>query len=260
MQNVIPQGWIKCLLSEYAKIVGGGTPSTKNDQYWSGTIPWITSADIVDVNTIKPKRFITKDAISNSVTSLIPKNNVIFVSRVGLGKVAINRFPLCISQDSQGIIFDKNVFNLVYLANCLSMLAQKFVHQNQGTAIKGILKDDLATLEILCPPLLEQKLIAEIISTWDRAIETLGNLIDAKSNRFSWLLKTLTMPPSGRHGWKKILLGDIGEIIKGKGIMRKDIVEKGIPCIRYADLYTKYDFVVREIDSFVAAKAASSAQ
>lgn len=179
MQNVIPRGWTMCVLSKYARIVSGGTPSTKNDQYWSGAIPWITSADIVDVNTIKPKRFITEEAIRHSATNFIPKDNIILVSRVGLGKVAINRFPLCISQDSQGIIFDKKVFNLVYLANCLSILAQKFVYQNQGTAIKGILKDDLEALEVICPPLLEQKKIAEVISTWDRAIETSSKLITA---------------------------------------------------------------------------------
>jgi type I restriction enzyme S subunit len=98
---------------------------------------------------------------------------------------------LCISQDSQGIIFDKKVFNLVYLANCLSILALKFVHQNQGTAIKGILKDDLEALEILCPPLSEQNKIAEILSTWDRAIETLDKLIEAKNRLKKGLMQKL---------------------------------------------------------------------
>ena len=35
------------------KIVGGGTPSTENPDYWQGHIPWITSADIVSYKTIK---------------------------------------------------------------------------------------------------------------------------------------------------------------------------------------------------------------
>ena len=215
-KSKVPAGWIKCVLSEHSQIVSGGTPSTKNTEFWSGKIPWITSADIENVNTIKPKRYISESAIKNSTTNLIPKNNIVFVSRVGLGKVAINRFDLCISQDSQGIIFDKNTFDIVYLANYLNVLSQRFIHLNQGSAIKGILKEDLASLGILCPPLTEQKKIAEILSTWDQAIETLDKLIEAKTLLKKGLLQKLLTGnirlKGFRDKWVETKLGDIAYI------------------------------------------------
>ena len=58
-------------------ILSGGTPSTKNKEYWQGDIPWITSADIVDIRTAKPRKHITEKAIRESATNLIIKGNVI---------------------------------------------------------------------------------------------------------------------------------------------------------------------------------------
>ena len=52
-------------------------------------------------------------------------------------------------------------------------------------------------------------------------------------------------------GWNTIRLGDIAEIIKGKGVSKSDIVEGGtIPCIRYAELYTTYEDVIRRVVSY----------
>ena len=47
-------------------ILSGGTPSTKNEEYWKGDIPWITSADIVDIKTATPRKYITEQAIRES--------------------------------------------------------------------------------------------------------------------------------------------------------------------------------------------------
>ena len=63
-------------------ILSGGTPSTKNEEYWKGDIPWITSADIVDIKTATPRKYITEQAIRESATNLIKEGNVIVVTRV----------------------------------------------------------------------------------------------------------------------------------------------------------------------------------
>jgi hypothetical protein len=54
-------------------ILSGGTPSTANEDYWSGDIPWITSADIVDINTIAVRKHISREGLTNSATNLILK-------------------------------------------------------------------------------------------------------------------------------------------------------------------------------------------
>lgn len=116
-------------------IIGGGTPSTARDDYWQGDIPWITSADIVDIKTALPRKYITETAIKESATNLIEKGNFIVVTRVGLGKIFANDFDVCISQDSQGLIIKEGV-DANYLVWILRDKVQKFKISNQGSTIQ----------------------------------------------------------------------------------------------------------------------------
>jgi len=49
--------------------------------------------------------------------------------------------------------------------------------------------------------------------------------------------------------WEVVKLGDIATFYKGKGISKKDISEYGTPCIRYGELYTKYDEKIQDVFS-----------
>ena len=113
-------------------ILSGGTPSTKNEEYWKGDIPWITSADIVDIKTATPRKYITEQAIRESATNLIKEGNVIVVTRVGLGKLFRNDFDVCISQDSQGLIVSNGV-NADYLTYVLKERVENFKKISQGS-------------------------------------------------------------------------------------------------------------------------------
>ena len=95
------------------------------------------------------------------------------VSRVGVGKIAVNTVQICTSQDFQSITNSKGCFDANFLANLLTIEIQKFLQVNQGSFIKGFLKNDLENLAINLPPLPEQTAIAQILTTADQEIETL---------------------------------------------------------------------------------------
>ena len=153
-----------------SKILSGGTPSTKIAEYWDGDIPWITSADIVDLRTAEPRRYITDKAIRNSATNIIAKGNVIVVTRVGLGKLFRNSFEVCISQDSQGLIL-KEIVIPDFLVYVLKERVEEFKETSQGSTIQGVTKKQLASIRIPLPPLEVQKeIVAEIVG-YQKAIE-----------------------------------------------------------------------------------------
>ena len=159
-------------------ILSGGTPSTKNEEYWKGDIPWITSADIVNIKTAKPRKHITKEAIKKSATNLIPKGNLIVVTRVGLGKLFRNNFDVCISQDSQGLIV-KDIVNSKYLVYVLKDKVLNFKKISQGSTIQGVTKSQLAEIEIPLPPLeVQQEIVAEI-EGYQRVIDGARAVIDS---------------------------------------------------------------------------------
>ena len=130
--------WTELKVSDaFEAILGGGTPK-KNQNYWSGTIPWISSSDVPEdsISRINISRFITEDAISNSATKQIPKGSVLVVSRVGVGKVAIAPVDLCTSQDFTNLIGCKG--DPYFYAYSLSALMKRKSSSVQGSAIKGI--------------------------------------------------------------------------------------------------------------------------
>ena len=151
-------------------ILSGGTPSTKNEKYWKGDIPWITSADIVDIKTAKPRKHITKEAIKESATNLIPKGNLIVVTRVGLGKLFRNDFDVCISQDSQGLII-KDEINADYLVYVLKDRVENFKKVSQGSTIQGVTKKQLSEIQFPLPPLEVQKKIVDEIKGYQKVID-----------------------------------------------------------------------------------------
>ena len=172
------------------KIVGGGTPSTENPDYWQGHIPWITSADIVSYKTIKYRKYITDQALDNSATNLIPKNNIIVVTRVSLGKAVRNDIDVCISQDSQGLILKKIIYP-DFLINFLIEKIKIFKSTSQGSTIKGITKRQLADIKIPLPSLTEQKVIASLLEKAQEEIDILKQLAEQYRTQKRGLMQKL---------------------------------------------------------------------
>ena len=125
--SAIPENWVATDVQDVFHIVGGGTPSTAVPEYWSGSVPWITSADIDEDHHVTPHRFVTEDAISNSATNKVPSGSVIVVTRVGLGKVGIAPSDICFSQDSQALIFNQSLLDSQYVLFFMSQAASSLV-------------------------------------------------------------------------------------------------------------------------------------
>ena len=94
-------------LGSLCQFISGGTPRRNVARYYEGDIPWITSTDIVDDKVTKPRYYITEEALESSATNIVPKRNILLVTRTGVGKVAITDTDICISQDFTGLLPDK---------------------------------------------------------------------------------------------------------------------------------------------------------
>ena len=169
-------------------ILSGGTPSTKNEEYWKGDIPWITSADIVDLKTAKPRKYITEAAIRESATNLIPKGNLIVVTRVGLGKLFRNDFDVCISQDSQGLIIKEDV-NADFLVYMLKDRVENFKRTSRGSTIQGVTKRQLSELKVPLPPLEVQREIVAEVASCQHKIKKYESAIDDEKRKIEDAIK-----------------------------------------------------------------------
>jgi type I restriction enzyme S subunit len=164
------EDWEVKKLGEVGKFIGGGTPSSEIEAYWNGKVPWISSSDIKEnvINKIDITRFISENAIKNSATKLIPANSILVISRVGVGKFAINEVPLCTSQDFTNLIVKDS--NSYFLAYYFLASANRFKKISQGTSIKGFTMSDMKKMKFQIPQLEEQQKIANFLSSIDERI------------------------------------------------------------------------------------------
>ena len=52
--------------------------------------------------------------------------------------------------------------------------------------------------------------------------------------------------------WQTSTLGRLGKFFKGSGGTKEDEVEDGTPCVRYGDLYTQHQYLIRETRSGIS--------
>ena len=115
--------WPTRTLGQIATITGGSTPSRTQEEYWNGSILWLTPTDlpmpgkgIADVSDTSGK--ITEEGLAAISAQLLPVGTVLFSSRATIGKLGISRVPLATNQGFANFI-PKKFVDAKYLAYCL---------------------------------------------------------------------------------------------------------------------------------------------
>ena len=223
-------GWAVPKLGSIGAFTGGGTPSKEKAAYWAGANPWVSSSDISEdgIQDIFISRYISDEAIQATATKVVPANSILLVSRVGVGKLAISRAPICTSQDFTNFTPTKD--DLVFLAYCIKSLKAKLLAFNQGMAIKGFTKDDVSNLGIPLPKLNEQQKIADCLSSLDELIAAQARKVDALKTHKKGLMQQLfpregeTQPrlrfPEFRDAgeWRSKKLGKVAENLDNRRV------------------------------------------
>lgn len=107
-----------------------------------------------------------------------------------------------------------------------------------------LMNDVMATINIPLPPLAEQRKIAEILRTWDGAIETAEAELKVKQDRKRWLLHKLLTCPSELNGalcqnaWTTVGLGEVASFQNGEAFSSRyfNSEKRGLRLIRNRDL------------------------
>ena len=226
-------------LGEIAEIKGGGTPDKAIASYWGGDIPWASVKDFKTTELSITEDFITELGVQKSATHIIPAGSIIVPTRMAVGKAAINTVDMAINQDLKAI-FPKPEVDSRYLLYALLAQSSELERQATGATVKGIKLEVLRTLNILVPPLEEQKRIAAILDQADalrlqrqRALDGLNQLGQ------SIFYEMFGDPTSNRLNWKVKQLKDVvreGTIVTYGIVQAGKEFEGGVPYIRTGDI------------------------
>ena len=110
----------------------GGTPSTSNQKYYSGNIPFLSITDITNSGGFiyDTEKHITKEALNNSAAWIVPAESISLAMYASVGKVAILKQNTATSQ-----AFYNLVINDVSLRDYLFQYLKKMETFNEWTVL-----------------------------------------------------------------------------------------------------------------------------
>lgn len=160
--------WDKRKIIDFANVITGGTPSTKNKSYWDGgTIPWLNSGELNQDIILKSDNFITEEGLKNSATKMMPPDTVLIaLTGATTGVVGYLTFPACANQSVTGILPSAS-HHPKYLYYYLKSIRQKVLDLSYGGAQYHISQGFVQKIEVPLPPLHEQQRIAKILDHAD---------------------------------------------------------------------------------------------
>ena len=238
--------WQKIKLSDVCEVIGGGTPSTKNYDFWNGDIPWLTPKDLSGYNSryiSKGERNITKEGLQNSSARMLPKGSILLTSRAPIGYVAIAKNDVCTNQGFKSLVL-KEGYCSEFFYYLLKNNIEYIVGMGSGSTFAEISGTQVKNLEFTIPPLDIQKKIAEVLGALDDKIELnnkINNNLEQQAQALfkSWFIDFEPFGGKMPNNWK---IGTFSELIKntiggdwGKDEVQNNYTEE-VFCIRGADI------------------------
>ena len=145
----VPEGWEVRAIDDVITVKGGGTPSTKNLDYWrGGKHCWATPRDMSRLAhpvLLDTERRITDAGVKHISSGLLPVGTVLMSSRAPVGYLAIAGVPTAINQGFIAMICDGPV-PPIFVLNWVSISMESIKARASGTTFPEISKKNFRTL------------------------------------------------------------------------------------------------------------------
>jgi type I restriction enzyme S subunit len=218
--------WKEYKVEDFAEVIGGGTPSTKNEAYFGGSIPWITPRDLTNYDSKFIKngdRNITKEGLKNSSAKLIPKNAILLTSRAPIGYLVIAQNEVSTNQGFKSIVVNPEIADYNFIFYLIKANIERIKSFGTGTTFAEVSASIVKNLKFNLPPLPTQTAIAEILSSLDDKIELNNKINQELENLAQALFKQwfidFEFPNENGDPYKssggEMVDSELGEIPKG---------------------------------------------
>lgn len=209
----LPSDWELLTLTKVAKLESGHTPDRKESTYWDGSIPWISLQDANALGKLtisETAETIGPEGLAKSSARMLPPGTVVLQRTANVGLASIMGREMCTSQHFANWICGPKL-HPQYLQQVFRHMSREWQRLIAGSVLPDIYMDTFKALQILVPPLQEQKKIGEVGAAFDRRIEyerdTLEALVQNRAALAQELLSgRLRLPESmiARHREKPV--------------------------------------------------------
>ena len=108
----IPVHWEMRRLKSVVTIRNGATPKTSRQEYWDGSILWVTPADLGMLQSqriAESAKKITAEGYASCGTSLAPRDSIVISTRAPIGHVAILDSRGCTNQGCKLLVLSTGI-------------------------------------------------------------------------------------------------------------------------------------------------------
>lgn len=171
-RDEIPPHWEVMNISSVSnEIRTGGTPTRSRSEFWGGSTEWRTSRHFSDDSlTLKSTDEYVSDK-GRKKTTIAREGDVLLVTRVNVGKVALVQSETGINQDIKVLRLDTDRVLPEFVARYLLNMRGYFKSIERGGTVNGITTEHVKELNVPLPPLAEQKDIVERLKTVHQQVE-----------------------------------------------------------------------------------------
>lgn len=197
--GLIPKGWGIDEIGNIINVVGGGTPNTKNKEFWeNGNIHWTTPKDLSSLDfpvLLDTERKITEKGLTKISSGLLKEGTFLLSSRAPIGYTAISQIPVAINQGFIAMPPNQrlsSIFLLYWTQNNIDNIK----NYSGGTTFQEISKKNFRLIKIIMPSV-------ELLNEFNRLASNLfDNMINKeKENKILVDIRDILLP--------KILSGEI---------------------------------------------------
>ena len=170
----VPEGWEVKEIGDVVTTKGGGTPNTKNPEYWGGEHCWVTPKDMSRLShpvLLDTERRITEAAVNSISSGMLPVGTVLMSSRAPVGYLGIARVPTAINQGFIAMVCD-GPLPPTYVLNWASTSMDVIKAHASGTTFPEISKNNFRRLPVVLP-------IGDVIAAYQQTSDPLFDLLAA---------------------------------------------------------------------------------
>ncbi|MFE4956693.1 restriction endonuclease subunit S [Streptomyces sp. NPDC056653] len=176
-----PTGWRQLPLAKVGKWLSGGTPSTSNDAYWGGEIPWISGASMKHFHVADSARRLTLLGAKNGSRLVEPGTTLFVVRGMSLKsefRIGVAERQVAFGQDCKAVIPIDGIdpYFLAYAIRVRTPEILSMVEEtSHGTGRLDTVR--LQELEIGIPPMEEQHRIVAAHAAFERRISAMERVL-----------------------------------------------------------------------------------
>ncbi|MEL7213683.1 MAG: restriction endonuclease subunit S [Pseudomonadota bacterium] len=218
---MVPEGWVHTSLGDLLEFKNGYNTEKAN---YGGGVPFINVSEVLKHESL------TADLIPGSVklneaaakAYRVNRGDILFnrtsetTDEVGFTSVYLDKEPVIFGgfvirgRPRNGSLFPE----FARYAMRQPQVRSEIIRRSQGAVRSNVGQGELSKVAITLPPLPEQRKIADILSTWDAAIEKTETLLaTARTQKRALMQSLLTgrrrFPEFEDQPWKEVRLGEL---------------------------------------------------